>query len=63
MVLKVDVSQDRKIYCLQARPYICQPGILQAGAVKGLILIDMYMVTFVVDCVVFRKQYGPAFKF
>ena len=39
IALKVDtgkVLQDRKIYCLQARPCIFQPEILQAVAVKGL---------------------------
>ena len=36
-VLKVDLSQNRKIYCLQA--CVCTlfgPEILQAGALKGL---------------------------
>ena len=34
--LKVDTLQDRKIYCLQVRPCIFRPGIVQAGVVKGL---------------------------
>ena len=32
IALKVDVLKEREIYCLQA-----WPGILQVGAVKGLI--------------------------
>ena len=36
IALKVDVLQDRKIYCSQARLCIFSSEILQAGAVKGL---------------------------
>ena len=44
IALKVDVLQDRKIDCLQARLCIFQPGFfLQAVAVKGLRLkVDSY---------------------
>ena len=34
--LKVDVLKDRKIYCTQARPCICQPGSLTGRGMKGL---------------------------
>ena len=33
---RTGLLQDRKLYCLQARPSIFQPEIVQAGAVKGL---------------------------
>ena len=39
--LKVDVLQDRKLYCLQARPYIFQPGHFtgwSSEGVKGCVL-------------------------
>ena len=38
IVLKVDVIWSQKIDCLQGFPCTFSPGILQAGAVKGLIL-------------------------
>ena len=36
IVLKVDVSQDRKMYCLQARPYIFQPGNFTGWGSEGV---------------------------
>ena len=38
LALKVDVLQDRKMYCLPAHPSIFQPGNVCGGAVKGLIV-------------------------
>ena len=34
--LKVDVLQDRKIYCLQARPSIFQPGNFTGWGSEGV---------------------------
>ena len=45
MALKVDVLQDRKIYCLQARPCIYQPGNFTGWAVKGLKASHSFRVT------------------
>ena len=36
VALKVDVPQDRKIYCLQMRPYIFQPGNFPDWASDGV---------------------------
>ena len=36
MALKVDVSQDRKIYCLQARACIFQPGNFTGWSSEGV---------------------------
>ena len=36
IALKVDVLQDRKIYCLQARPRIFQPGIFTVRGSEGV---------------------------
>ena len=36
IALKVDVLQDRKIDCLQARPYIFQPGNVTGCGSEGV---------------------------
>ena len=36
VTLKVDVPQDRKIYCLQVRPYIFQPGNFTGWGSEGV---------------------------